>query len=939
MSDAPIAGPPENETVADHDSDPGDVVRRSTIGRYVVLDSVGMGGMGLVCAAWDPKLNRKVALKLLRNPNNEEANAKGRSRLFREAQALARLSHPNVVTVHDVDVFEKQVYIAMEFVEGMSLREWLRREPAPGWKEILAKFIAAGRGLMAAHEANIIHRDFKPANVLLGNEGEVRVADFGVAKDEEAQAEQERMEFERHRRTSSPDKVESEDLTATSEEALIEEMQSNVSRQLTMVGRMVGTPAYMAPEQHLGFRVGPYTDQYAFCVSLYEALYGRLPYEGVDRRDQLAKMSEGKLSPPPKEGRGREVPKRIYRILARGLRPQAAERWSSMEDLLDALERDPAKRLRWAAALGAGGLGLAAGLFGLTYGYFAQPARDCEALSADIEAHWSAERRADLEQAFENSERPFAADMARRTTTILDRWSSTWTSTRLGICDATLHGGQPEDMLRLRMSCLDEHAAELDAVVALLLEADDTVVERSVKLAYAIPDPSSCVSAREREHEDDLEPSSLRGEQVAELTADLNRAFALAEASKFDESLPIQTSIVERARALEHRRTLMRALYDLALSQLSTGEAEAGEQSLREAIALAAELGDVDRELQAWARMTFMIGAERERFVEGHAWALATESALIRAGRPPRGELLYESAIGALEFREGHVEVARQHYGEALSLSRVEYGVSHPKTITMMINYGVAQARLGKHEEAAGLMREAIARSKEAYGPSHPILASYYYNLGQVHLLAEEPEKAEDTIRASFEIRERNAPNSPSLANPLSALAKLALADGRLEEARVAFERVLRLRIQAKGRSSAQVAAVLTDLGKLHQARGDYEASRRSYDEVAEIYADIYPDGHLHIAGLEKHRARLFMAQDSWVEAVEACERALEIEEQLDADAKHKIEVYELLADAEAGRGRHLAAERARERARTLQAELDKAKQAKAEASSAKPKP
>ena len=276
------AGQPERpqqaDTIADAESDPGEAKRLSTIGRYVVLDSVGMGGMGLVCAAYDPKLNRKIALKLLRNASNEEASTAGRNRLFREAQALARLSHANVVTVHDVDVFEGQVYIAMEFVEGTTLREWLR-DRSRTWQDILEKFILAGRGLAAAHKADIIHRDFKPSNVLIGKDGEVRVADFGVAKEHERPGrdlERERLEFDRRRHTAAANAAE----TTSDEDALIDEIQSNLSVELTIAGRMVGTPAYMAPEQHMGLHVGPYTDQYAFCVSLYEALYGAASIRG-----------------------------------------------------------------------------------------------------------------------------------------------------------------------------------------------------------------------------------------------------------------------------------------------------------------------------------------------------------------------------------------------------------------------------------------------------------------------------------------------------------------------------------------------------------------------------------------------------------------------------------------------------------------------------------
>src|SRR5450432_4380055 len=169
-------GPPP----ADHGQ--ATLARGATIGRYVVLGLVGRGGMGEVYAAYDPELDRKVAVKLLRvKPGNGVSLAEGRQRTLREAQAIARLSHPNVVIVFDVGTFEDQVFIAMEFVDGNTVTYWLQSQ-LRSWQDILKVFMAAGRGLTAAHDKGLVHRDFKPDNVMVGRDGQVRVMDFGLAR-------------------------------------------------------------------------------------------------------------------------------------------------------------------------------------------------------------------------------------------------------------------------------------------------------------------------------------------------------------------------------------------------------------------------------------------------------------------------------------------------------------------------------------------------------------------------------------------------------------------------------------------------------------------------------------------------------------------------------------------------------------------------------------
>ncbi|PRQ06979.1 serine/threonine-protein kinase [Enhygromyxa salina] len=910
------------------DSDPGDAKQLSVVGRYVILESIGMGGMGMVCAAYDPKLNRKIALKLLRNTATDEASTAGRNRLFREAQALAKLSHPNVVTVHDVDVFEGQVYIAMEFVEGATLREWLRDRPRT-WQDILAKFVLAGRGIAAAHQADIIHRDFKPSNVLISVEGDVRVADFGVAKERDRQvnAERDRQEFERRRHTAST--ASAADPTSTAEHALIDEIQSNISVDLTVAGRMVGTPAYMAPEQHMGLRVGPFTDQYSFCVSFYEALYGRLPFEGTDRRDQLAKMAGGKPAQPPKEASAHNVPTWLYKVLARGLSAHPSERWPSMEALLTALERDPAKRLRRFAALGVGVVGLVTGALGLVFGFGnnSEPTPShCPALSAEIDQHWNAERRADVEAAFLASSKPFADDAARRAISTLDGWSLVWGQSRVAICEATWVGEQSDELLDVRMYCLEQRARELDAMVDLFVEADDQIVERAVSAVHALPDPRACATVRETDEIDDRELDAVTREEISAMEVDLNRAFALASAEKYEESLPLQERVVARARAVPHLRTLSRALYDQSQSQFETGKFEPGEASLREAIELAAQLGDVEQEARAWTRLIFYLGSQQHRFAEGRAWTLAASSALVRTGGSPKLEIPYEGAVAALELAEGHFEPAIVHYGRALALARQEYGEIHPITIRMMMNYGSSVARVDdtEHEaEAEEVLLEAVSRSKDAYGPNHPHLATVFYNLGNVYWVTKQYDKAKAAFRASLSIREQvGGPDAPNLANPLHALARIARNASLLEQALADFERVLVIHTKTKGENSREVAAAYTDIGVTQQELGRFDDARASFDRAGAVYTKIYPDGHRHIGGLEKRRCNLFVESREWADAVAACERALAIAAHFDAEPEIEREVYKLLVAAETGRGRKPAAKRAQGRVDEITAKL-----------------
>ncbi len=283
------------------------------IGRYVFLDRIGEGGMGVVVAAFDPKLDRKVAIKLIHKVTSDDTER--RMRMEREAQAMARLSHPNVVTVYEVGEYAGQLFVAMEFINGRDLQGWVRAQTEPDWRDTLDILIQAGRGLAAAHRAGLVHRDFKPNNVFVGRDRRARVGDFGLALHE------------------------SDGTDAQATRKLAQVSHNNLFvHTLTQTGAAIGTPAYMAPEQFLVQTVDAASDQFAFCVTAWEAIYGERPFGGSSYAELMAAVTDGKIADPPADS---QVPEWLCRILRRGLSVAKTERFSSMDELLAELQSDP----------------------------------------------------------------------------------------------------------------------------------------------------------------------------------------------------------------------------------------------------------------------------------------------------------------------------------------------------------------------------------------------------------------------------------------------------------------------------------------------------------------------------------------------------------------------------------------------------------------------
>ncbi|MCA9710852.1 MAG: serine/threonine protein kinase [Myxococcales bacterium] len=403
----PLAKYQVDRPTVDYLDDAAEPAPRTTptkIGRYTVLDLLGVGGMGVVCTAYDPKLDRKVALKLLRKKaGGESRNSTGQARLIREAQSLAKLTHPNIVTVHDVDKVDGQIYMAMEYVDGVSLDKWMLQAER-SWREVVDVFVQSARGLAAAHAAGITHRDFKPANVLIGKDKRVLVVDFGLAKSHDAEDKsQSDLDSERSGKLlpRRPDPAE----VLRERGSLMDVIGTTQDTKLTQVGRTVGTPAYMAPEQFLGLTVGPETDQFSFGVALFESLYGYLPFPDDDRDELVERVTEGRVSEPPKDT---PVPGWVHRVVLRALQQRPEDRYPSMDALIAALQADPAKRRR--RALLAAGAAVLTGLsvWGVAQGLTAENV--CTGAAERMDEVWNDGRRAEIGAAFRASSLSFAPD-------------------------------------------------------------------------------------------------------------------------------------------------------------------------------------------------------------------------------------------------------------------------------------------------------------------------------------------------------------------------------------------------------------------------------------------------------------------------------------------------------------------------------------------------
>ncbi|HEY7213302.1 MAG TPA: serine/threonine-protein kinase, partial [Thermoanaerobaculia bacterium] len=789
--------------------------RGAAVGRYVILDRIGTGGMGVVYSAYDPELDRKVALKLLRPDRDSSAGDAARLRLLREAQAIARLSHPNVVAVYDAGSFGDQVFIAMEFVEGWTLRQWLA-EKEPSWREILDRFGLAGRGLAAAHAAGLVHRDFKPENVLLGKDGRVRVVDFGLA-----------------RPAGKPESM--------TEEALPSGSGSILASPLTEFGVVIGTPAYMAPEQLRGETAGARTDQFSFCVSLYEAFYGERPFPGAETREILAAVKSGMIKEPPA---GSRVPARLRTVLLRGLRSDPDQRHPAMEDLLHDLERDPAAvRRRWLAAAA---VVLVAGALFSSLGYFqARRARLCSGAEEKMAAVWD-RRKPAIRAAFLATGVPFAPEAWRRAETALDSYARSWMEMRRDACEATrLRGEQSEGLLDRRMYCLDQRLGEVRALTDLFSHADAGVVEAVDGAVSGLGKIEVCSDTEMLTARVPPPRNPALRSRVEAARSRLASAKALSDAGKHAEALAGAQEAAAAARQAGYRPLQAEALYLLGDLQDKLADSRRAEGTIFDALLTAQEGGDFLLAGEAAAELAWIVGFQESRAEEGRRWSRIAEATVqgARGGSAARGLVLKQLAV--IFYQEGRYAEAARVARLALPLTERAYGPVHPQVANVLSNLAVFYDMAGNKREALAAGLRSLEVRRRALPPGHPDFAKSFNTLGNIYSNLHQPDVALSYYRRAYEIfRSRYGDRHPSTTGVRGNIGILAKDLGRYQEALRIYGEELRGAEKAYGPEHPDVARALDHLAEVYFLQGRFGEALATFRRVLAIYEKSVGPSH-----------------------------------------------------------------------------------------------
>ncbi|WP_395827844.1 tetratricopeptide repeat protein [Archangium violaceum] len=788
---------------------PSPVLARGTaVGRYLVLDFIGSGGMGVVYSAYDPGLDRKIALKLLPPSGPHGASSpEGRFQLQREARALARLSNPHVVTVYDVGSDADQVFVAMELVDGQTLGKWLSSEQ-PSWQQVVRCFVEAGRGLAAAHAVGLVHRDFKPDNVLVGRDGKVRVTDFGLA------------------RVTRP-------VSATPPG---EEAARTASLGGSRSGAQAGTPRYMAPEQWQGKETGPWADQFSFCVALWEALYGEPPFAGDTPAELAQEVTSGRPRSVPAHRQG--VPAWLHAALVRGLQTEPTARHPSMEALLALLEHDPIRRRRRVAAL-LGSSVLLLALLGVgALWWTRRPAELCAGGPSHVLSVWGDSTREGVRRGLLASGAPAAGTTWELLARSVDAYTRDWATMHREACEATrVRGEQSEELLDRRMLCLNRALQRVSALARQLEHADRATADKALNAAYALPPLSECANAEVLLDAPELPRDATVRQQVLALREQMVELETLRDLGRLKEALPRAEALTRTAEALHFHPVQAEALLlEGNLRRLDEQHPRAAE--LLNRAVLRAEAGHEDKlAALAWIDLAVVDSIHRKELAAARRSIEHAQAKLDRLGRPdPSLETQMLGVRASLADAEGHYDEALALDQERVKLMEQTLGPDAPKLGGALHNLAASLHMRGRLDEAYAAIQRSLVLTERHWGPDSLTLASGLNLLAIIarnrHQYPEARAAYERSLRIyAHQVGERSSNYSQTLAN----LALLLSTMGEHEAALSAFQRAVDIERGREGGDSSRLATILNNMAVVYNRLGRPSAALALCREALEI--------------------------------------------------------------------------------------------------------
>ncbi|HEU0037307.1 MAG TPA: serine/threonine-protein kinase [Kofleriaceae bacterium] len=805
-----------------------DATTGDKVGRYELREQLGRGAMGVVHAAWDPELDRKIAIKLLRPDLGDRASTVARTRLVQEGRAIAQLAHPNVVAVHDVGEFPGGVFVAMELVDGSALSSWATGRTAD---EIIAAVEQAARGIAAAHRAGIVHRDVKPANLLVGKDGRVRVVDFGLAQ--------------------RPDG-----------EALVEPAALD-DVAVTATGVIVGTPLYMAPETMAGAEADARADQYGLAASLYEALAGTRPFAartlaGLERekRHRLLAKPQRRIAP------------RVLAAIERGLDPAPEARWPSLDAFADRLASHLHRRRRHVlyafAATGVVAIGTTIAIATRT----PAAADRCGHGAEQLAEVWSPARA-----------RLVGGAVGERVATRFERYGTEWVAGYRRVCEAThVRGEQSEALLDVRMRCLDARRHQMAALATVLeTRTDDTTRQNAVAAVEQLSPIADC--DRTEALATIVQPPPHVAQAVAAAERVVDEAEALERAGHYPDALAKLAAIDPKpldARALEARIGLVRGELQHELGQYPEAEA-----TLFAAARAAADARDDLAAARAWTLLVGVVGYLEGRPGDGLVIAKMAEAAVARAGAADSVGAELDSMLGLVLDASGKLVDARAHHERALAARERTLGKDHLEVAQVLDNLGAIPLQQQRYDEAEQIYTRALAIRRAALGDDHPDVAASWTALGSAQRGRGAFDAAKQSYERAYTIWKRVLGDShPSVAAALNNLAMLERDMQKPGDAEQHLEAAIAIwRAGDAKASAADIATAIGNLGLIAYDRGDLtRAAAKIAESIAVLEATLGTD-HPRLANQLANLARIHLERKAPAEAEPLFRRALAITE------------------------------------------------------------